>query len=172
MAEQPRNDRVRRWPLVWRLLTLGVVTVGVASVWRASPASVSATGRPRTPPSPEALKYGFEPKDISARGLTFVLAAMAAATALVIGVVFLMVWRFDVAGRQASFVTKPQQTARIEPPAPHLQRDPFADLARLRAREDRTLHSYGWTSPDHDTARIPIDRAMALSVGKSLDAGP
>lgn len=50
----------------------------------------------------------------------------------------------------------------VEPPAPRLQVDPAADIARLRASEQAVLDTYGWIDPAQGTVRIPIDRAMAL----------
>jgi hypothetical protein len=101
-----------------------------------------------------------------------VLGIIAVVTAAVIGIVCIMVWRFDVT-RQQSFSSLPlQQTEQHTPPAPHLQVDPFASLQQQRQRENRRLNSYGWTNADHTVARIPLARAMALSVGKSLDAAP
>jgi uncharacterized protein HemX len=132
----------------------------------------TAHGNPKTPPSGEALAVGFEPRDINARGAAMVLATIAVVTAVVIGIVFIMVWRFDIARRQSSLALTPQQTEQSVPPEPHLQVDPFVDLLRQRDRENRLLNSYGWTNADHSLARIPLARAMALSVGKSLDASP
>ncbi len=157
---------------VWQLLTLGGLLIALTSLFRTPPEKIKATGIPRTPASPAALQLGFEPKDIDAHDVTMILAAIAASTALVIGIVFVMVWRFDIARGHSFGSLSPQQTARSGPPAPQLQSDPVADLARQYARENRLLHSYGWTSADHSTARIPIDRAMALSVGQSLDTPP
>lgn len=171
MAERTRRRTPRR-PTFWRLLTLGGVIVGVTSLLRMLPEPVTALGKPSTPPSREALQSGFEAKDVNERTIVFILAGIAAATALVIGTVFIMIWRFEIAWTHSFSSLTPQQTAQSAPPAPHLQINPFADLAQQRAREDRLLHSYGWTSADHSTARIPIDRAMALTVGTSLDASP
>jgi hypothetical protein len=165
-------ERVRRWRVIWRLLALGGLVVGVLSLFRQLPEPVSAVGKPATPPSPAALASGFEVKDIDERTVVYILGAIAGTTALVIGIVAVMIWRFDIA-RTASFADRSsQQTAQSVPPSPHLQINPFADLAQQQARESRLLHSYGWTSADHSTARIPIDRAIALTVGQSLDAPP
>jgi hypothetical protein len=128
-----------------------------------------------TTPGPAAAHDagpGYEPRDINARGTAFVLAGIAGTTVLAITIVFVMIWRFDVSRQAAWSQLTPEQTAQPVPPAPNLQVDPFADLAKLRAREAQRLDSYGWTSADHSTARIPIDRAMVQSIGKSLDAPP
>jgi hypothetical protein len=50
----------------------------------------------------------------------------------------------------------------VEPPAPRLQIDPKADIAKLRDTEQKVLESYGWVDRAQGTVRIPIDRAMTL----------
>lgn len=167
-----RKVLLRGWRIIWRLLALGGLVAGAFSLFRQLPEPVSAVGKPGTPPSPEALESGFEVGDINERTVVYILGAIAGTTALVISVVAVMIWRFDIARTQSFVGLSQQQTAQSVPPSPHLQVNPFADLAQQQARESRLLHSYGWTSVDHGTARIPIDRAMALTVGKSLDAPP
>src|SRR5690242_1573095 len=50
----------------------------------------------------------------------------------------------------------------VEPPAPRLQIDPKADIAKLRDTEQKVLESYGWVDRAQGAVRIPIDRAMTL----------
>lgn len=164
-GEPPRNRM--RW-----LVMLAGVFVAIGSIASSAPDKVSARGKHETPPSPQALHAGHETTDVDVRGTTGILAAIAATTALVIGIVFLMIWRFDVSRHQAWSHLTPLETAKVEPPPPRLQINPLADLERHVAQQHHLLDTYGWTSPDHSTARIPIKRAMALTVGSSLDAPP
>jgi hypothetical protein len=55
-------------------------------------------------------------------------------------------------------------------PSPELQVDPTADLDRLQAEQRGRLTGYAWVDRDHGLARIPIDRAMELIAGRSVDA--
>jgi hypothetical protein len=162
----------RRRRRIWRLVVAAGLIIGIGSMIRTAPPRPQALGEPGTPASAKSLASGFEITDIGSRSVSFILAIMAATTAVVIGIVFAMVWRFDVHRNEVVSVLTSEQTAQITPPAPQLQQDPFADLARNQSREARLLRSYGWITADHSLARIPIDRAMALSVGKSLDAPP
>ncbi len=57
-----------------------------------------------------------------------------------------------------------------EPPAPRLQVDPAADIARLHAAEQERLTGYGWVDRGAGTVRIPIDRAMQLLAARRGDA--
>ena len=61
----------------------------------------------------------------------------------------------------------PQQTAKVQPPPPNLQGAPYEDLARLEARETAQTTTYA-PLPD-GRARIPVERAMRLMAGRSLD---
>jgi hypothetical protein len=166
------DTRPRRTSLLRHVLATAALAFGIGALLRLAPAPESARGTPGTPPSPQAVGAGYEPKDINARGTAMVLAAMAATTAVVISVVFVMVWRFDVARHAAWSDAMMRQVAPLPPPVPRLQVHPFRALADVQGREQKLLHSYGWLDADHSVARIPIDRAMTLSVGKSLDASP
>lgn len=174
------TDRVRapsggRKGLIPRLSDIAVMiglTIGLgAFAWRRSQ-TVSGRGEPQGMPAAESLESGYEQKDMSARSVSYILVAIGVAMMVVIGASFFMVWRFNVARRHAFPDLTSEQTAKTTPPAPHLQIHPYEDLTQLRAREDRALHHWGWTSADHSTAEIPIERAMALMVGKPLDPGP
>lgn len=55
-----------------------------------------------------------------------------------------------------------QQLAARQAPLPHLQVDTTRDVKRLRTAEAQQLTSYGWVAADQATARVPIERAMAL----------
>jgi hypothetical protein len=54
------------------------------------------------------------------------------------------------------------------PPPPRLRVSPRADLAEMRAAEDRELQTYGWLDREKNVVRIPIDRAMELIAERGL----
>jgi hypothetical protein len=58
------------------------------------------------------------------------------------------------------------------PPEPRLQTNPRQDLADLRAKEDRTLTTYGWVDKNAGVVRIPIDKAIELTLQRGLPARP
>lgn len=64
------------------------------------------------------------------------------------------------------------QTTPIVPPEPRLQPEPWRDIRNLRAREEQGLTTYAFVSPDRSRARIPLEAAEALIVGRSLDTPP
>lgn len=59
---------------------------------------------------------------------------------------------------------RPRTAEQKLPPAPRLEIDATASLARLRAEENARLTSYGWVDKPAGIVRIPIDRAIELMV--------
>lgn len=57
-------------------------------------------------------------------------------------------------------------------PAPHLEYSPPADLAKLRAEEDRLLKHYGWVDREKNVVRIPIAQAMKILAKQDEAASP
>jgi len=54
------------------------------------------------------------------------------------------------------------------PPEPRLQTQPFADIRAQREREQHVLREYGWVDEKAGIVRIPIDRAMELTLERGL----
>ena len=50
----------------------------------------------------------------------------------------------------------------LPPTVPLLNPDQSVELAELRASEREMLREYGWVDPQHEAARIPIDRAIEM----------
>lgn len=129
-------------------------------------------GRPETPPSPQARRAGHETEDMSGRTMALLALGLGGAVACAIGLMVALVGHLDRARDAGRPSYTAQQTAPVVPPNPRLQAAPLADIAQLRAREDALLHGYAWTDKARTRARIPIERAMALTQGRSLDAPP
>ncbi|GJD46764.1 hypothetical protein AFCDBAGC_4648 [Methylobacterium cerastii] len=112
---------------------------------------------------------GYEVSDVNVGNTARVMAGLMVTALVVIGG---MVWlRTFVAADQRQALPKltAQQTSRLVPPPPNLQADPYADLDAERAAENRRLDGYAFLDASRQRARIPIDRAMALTVGRTLD---
>jgi hypothetical protein len=56
------------------------------------------------------------------------------------------------------------------PPEPRLEVSPRANLAELRAAEEKALGTYGWLDKEKNTVRIPIERAMEIIAERGLPA--
>ena len=169
---EERGTRVVTW-----LVAAGALLGTSLLAFRRKPAldpfgEATGRGTPSTPPSSKAKALGFETHDMNAQDVSWILFALAASAATAIGLMFLMLSLLHAsdASKVARFTV--EQRARIDPPAPHLQDHPVADLRQERARQEGVLNVYDWIGTDHARARIPVERAMALAVGRSLDAGP
>lgn len=194
-----RPDTRRKSRSLWPLLTRAAIVVGGLSLLlgrsrpllepsapdeaghagqsdeasRVAPADTaqhdSGRGHPATPPSAKARDQGHETEDMSG-GLMARLALLLGTVAcvVVLGMVEARTWlRSSYVSGQPALTAL--QTAPITPPDPRLQANPVQEIDRLRAKEDALLHGYAWVDPARTRARIPIDRAMALVVGRGLE---
>jgi len=123
---------------------------------------------------PPERDVGHETTDVNIRGIfTFGLGLLVAG--MVIHVAVWLLFRF-FAEREAHRVT-PEFPMAIGlesrlPPEPRLQTNPRQDLLDLRSQEDAILGSYGWLDKSAGVVRIPIDRAMRLTIERGLPARP
>lgn len=128
-------------------------------------------GEPSVPPSPQAVRRGFETEDMSAVTMGLLAAGLAIAIAVAVWLMVLMLHGFRADREQAPPLTAEQQ-APIVTPLPHLQDHPLRDIAALRRTEADRLNHYAWADPQHTRARIPIGEAMQRTIGQSLDGVP
>ncbi len=135
-------------------------------------ASESGRGQPTIPANPRARSLGYETEDISAKLVARILAVFAGTAIVSIAILFLMIHFFRNADRADHLALTPQQSAEVVPPGPHLQRAPYQDLHDEQGAEEGKIQAYSWVGQDHRLARIPIDRAMALVAGRSLEPSP
>jgi hypothetical protein len=91
------------------------------------------------------------------------------------GIVYGTFWFFEgqeVALNRAA-QTYPLAAGRTqEPPTPRLQTQPFKDVYLLRQGEQQKLTSYEWIDKGSGVVRIPIDRAIELTLQRGLPARP
>ncbi|HZT77170.1 MAG TPA: hypothetical protein VFA27_10960 [Vicinamibacterales bacterium] len=113
-----------------------------------------------------------EESDVNVRGLF----AFAVGLTLVVAFVAFVVWLlFQFYSVRESRKTTPEFPLATEqenrlPPEPRLQTNPRQDLSDLRSQEDQILTSYGWVDRNAGVVRIPIDRAMKLTLERGLPA--
>lgn len=158
----------------WRAVATSAIVLATAVMLvRPAPTSGrSARGRFSHFPSAEAVHEGYEVKDLSARGLAYILLVLGGSAAALIGIVFLMIWLFSSWDAQNYAGMTAEQTATTTPPPPHIERHPLDDLHRVQEREQQALEGYAWLDAAHTQAHIPLDRAMTLVTGHSLDNAP
>jgi hypothetical protein len=112
------------------------------------------------PVSPRALSEGYEPDDVSIRGILIVAAVSLVVLVGIGGALWGMVELF-VAGRAGPTSTAVEGMRSTVPP-PRLQSAPADDLAALRAREEATLRRFAWIDRSAGIVQIPIEAAMDL----------
>lgn len=182
MPREPRPDGVSRTTF-WAAGAAAVVGAATLLARRLHVAPVraavgarydgaSARGRAKEPASATAREAGHETSDM--RGglmakLFLLLGSVAFCT--VFAMIGLHFWLSQVQRNNEPSLTRVQTTA-IVPPKPNLQRAPVAELNALRSRSTQQLDGYGYRENDPARAHIPIDRAMALSVGQPLAPPP
>src|SRR5712691_11850012 len=100
------------------------------------------------------------------------LTMVAGFLLLSIAICFLGIWgllHLFANQRKAHEALRPKVSEqRNEFPPPRLQVDASADLIKSRAAAEAKLHSYGWIDREARVARIPIERAMQLTVERGL----
>lgn len=122
-------------------------------------------------PNPPGAKYEHTDIDTSI-GYQFAIW-LTVAMLMSVGIVYGTFWFFN--GQELAIDAKVQRFPMAqglvrEPPAPRLQTQPFKDVYLLRLGEAETLGSYGWVDKAAGVTRIPIDRAMELTLQRRLPA--
>jgi hypothetical protein len=81
-----------------------------------------------------------------------------------------MVWVFDFFDeRETRADRSPHPMAQpSDPPAPRLQRETSADLNAHRERERLLTTQYEWVDRTSGVVRIPVERAMELTLERGL----
>lgn len=107
--------------------------------------------------------FGYERSDVEERSV-FLFGAALAVSLLAIGLgVWLWLHWLD---RSVPAARTLRQSDFAQGPGPRLQADPARDLARLQARDEAALKSYGWIDRRSGVIQIPIERAMDLTAAK------
>jgi hypothetical protein len=109
---------------------------------------------------PSGKAVGYETSDAEPRLIAWLAAGVVAC--LVISPVALRLLYPDAVNRAVVL----DRISDI--PRPRLQVDPNGDFAAFRRAEEARLSSYGWISRERRVVRLPIIRAMALTLERGL----
>ena len=127
-----------------------------------------------SPLSKEALSRKHESENPAVGRILFVaglVALLLIGSLAIIWALMVLLMRarpLDRTARERSVVTASNQQPLARFLAPHLQVDPHQDWVTLRAREDQELNTYGWIDRTAGVVRIPIERAMDLTLQRGL----
>jgi len=120
-------------------------------------------------PTPAGAKYEHTDIDTSV-GYKFALW-LVVAMLISGGIVYGAFWFFEGQTRRPDVAAQqyPLAVGQVKPPpAPNLQTQPFKDVYLLRQGEAEQLGSYGWVDKQGGIARLPIARAMELTLQRGL----
>jgi hypothetical protein len=132
--------------------------------------------------SPNAPGHGdYERRDISARGILYFLAGLAAA-AILIHLLLAGLYNYLDKREKAHqpsvnplVSNAPEDTRKVPRkypdtafPDPRLETDERTQLNDIRLAEEQKLNSYDWVDQKAGTVRIPIERAMDLLAQRGL----
>jgi hypothetical protein len=125
-------------------------------------------------PHSDAHPEQHEHSDVPIRPLAVALVGLAAMCVVTILLCYWVFWSFKGQQQAQELPRTLVPTARPDVPEPRLQgvpgfsdNHPTDDLRHLRQGFDADLTSYG-RNGDAPTARIPIDRAMALALERKM----
>jgi hypothetical protein len=122
-------------------------------------------------PNPPGAKYEHTDIDPSI-GYKFAIW-LVVAMLMSVGLVYGVFWYYEGQQKAANAAAQKYPLAqglRTEPPAPRLQTQPFKDIYLLRQGEAERLESYGWVDKAAGVTRVPIERAMELTLERKLPA--
>ena len=111
-----------------------------------------------------------ETSDVAIGGIVGFAVTLVVSLVVVCG----LIWVFYSSLRREAARPVPAEfplastSMRRLPPEPRLQTEPREDLRNLRESEERALTTYGWVDKNAGIVRIPIDRAMKLTVERGL----
>ncbi len=126
------------------------------------------------PDKPANPSVRHETSDANLPGIVLFVIILLVSGVIIYGAVWAMYRDFE----KEQATTGPQEfpiaadAMRRLPPEPRLQTDPRGDLLKMREDEDRILHSYGWVDRNGGIVRIPIERAMELSLQRGFKSRP
>jgi len=115
-----------------------------------------------------------EDSDINVRAILGVGAGVIVAGIVIAAMVwslFVYLSNREALGTLSEFPLAAGQQQRL-PPEPRLQTDPREDLRVFRQAEEDALKSYGWVDKNTGVVRIPIDKAMSLTLERGLPVRP
>lgn len=115
---------------------------------------------------------GHDTSDVGIRGVLSFGVILTLVTALTMAI--LGGWYAAMAARERAYLAqRPPRFAEDDSgqyPGPVLQAKPYADMLKLRSADDQKLNSYSWVDKSAGIARIPISRAIDLSVERLREA--
>ncbi len=111
---------------------------------------------------------GYEVTDPPVRIIVYSALGLAAVTILIC---FLLAGLFRIlVAMEETGKRNPLAPAHQLPPEPRVEVHPWEQLQQVRAHEEQQLRTYGWVDKEKGIVRLPIDRAIDLTLQRGLPA--
>jgi hypothetical protein len=116
------------------------------------------------------VSRGYETRDVDFRPVLWVGFWLSVIVVASFALMWLMYVSFIARGERESAPAHSlaAEYARKAPPAPNLQKDPFAEWEDLQRQNEEILSTYGWVDRPAGVVRIPIERAMDLALERGF----
>ena len=109
----------------------------------------------------------YETRDVTGRPMVW--AALGLIILTIAGLVASwLAFTYFVEVQKLGPPASPFENARELPPPPRLQVKPAEDLKGYKNEVDTQLNNYGWVDKNAGVVRIPIERAMELSLERGF----
>jgi len=120
---------------------------------------------------PSGNGAGYERRDANLSSLLqfgFWLAVLLVVTLVGMKWTFNYFTRTEPLGPTSSPMVEPG--ARVLPPSPRLQSKPHLELKDYCEAQQKQVNAYAWVDQQSGVVRIPVDRAMDLTLARGLPA--
>jgi len=109
----------------------------------------------------------YETQDVTIRPMVW--SAIGLAVLTIVGMLASwLAFKYFVRVQKLGPPASPFENARELPPAPRLQVNPVETLKDYQAEEGSKLNGYGWVDKNAGVVRIPIDRAMQITLERGF----
>lgn len=117
---------------------------------------------------PDASNPGYERRDVRIGALIWLGLTVFLGTTAVFVVLWFLLGFLERQAQRADPELSPLAAQQKSPAGPALQETPIEDLQRLIERDEAILSSYGWVDKEQRSVRIPISKAMDITLARGL----
>ena len=116
----------------------------------------------------ESIRRGHETRDVNPRIILWLGAVVVVGVLLVQGLLWGMLAKLKDAAVRSDPLQSPLAKDAPAPPPPRLQSDSTRDYDQYRDDQLARLNSYGWVDREQKIVRIPISRAIDLTLQRDI----
>lgn len=117
-----------------------------------------------------SIDLGFEVSDVKFKPFFFAGLGLFGIVVVCMVIIYFLFGSFQKNSDAKSKPVSPLAQGRQLPDGPRLQVDPAMDWIIFDAKQDSILNSYGWISKEAGVVRVPIEKAMEISLERGFPA--